>query len=33
MNIFTKIKQIDNFTEGEKIFANYIVNHPHDVLQ
>lgn len=32
MNIFTKIKQIDYFTESEKIFANYIINHPHDVL-
>jgi len=32
MNIFTKIKQIDYFTESEKIFANYIIDHPHDVL-
>lgn len=33
MNIFTKIKQVDHFTEGEKIFAEYIINHPHDVVQ
>ena len=33
MNIFTKIKQTHNFTEGEKVFANYIIDHPHDVLQ
>jgi len=32
MNIFTKIEQIDNFTDGEKSFANYIVEHPHDIL-
>lgn len=33
MNIFTQIKQTNNFTEGEKIFADYIMNHPYDVLQ
>lgn len=33
MNIFTKIKQETHFTEGEKIFAQYILDHPHDVLQ
>ncbi|MEI3326285.1 MAG: MurR/RpiR family transcriptional regulator [Thomasclavelia sp.] len=33
MNIFTKIKQVNNFTEGEKIFAEYIVNHPHNVIK
>lgn len=33
MNIFTKIKQMDNFTESEALFANYIIDHPHDVLQ
>ncbi|UTY39058.1 MurR/RpiR family transcriptional regulator [Allocoprobacillus halotolerans] len=32
MNIFTKIKQIDHFTESEKIFASYIINYPHEVL-
>lgn len=32
MNIFTKIKQVQNFTEGEKVFADYIMNHPHDVV-
>jgi len=32
VNIFTKIKQVDHFTESEKVFVNYIINHPHDVL-
>lgn len=33
MNIFTTIKQTKNFTESETIFADYILNHPHDVLE
>lgn len=33
MNIFTKIKEIDNFTESEKIFVDYILSYPHDILQ
>lgn len=33
MNIFTKIKQTNNFTDGEKTFAEYILNNPHDVLE
>lgn len=32
MNIFTKIQQIDSFTESEAIFANYIIDHPRDIL-
>lgn len=33
MNVFSKIKQVHNFTEGEKVFADYIINHPYDVVQ
>lgn len=33
MNIFTKIKETKNFTESENIFANYIIKHPHEVLE
>ena len=33
MNIFTKIKETTNFTEGEKIFAEYILARPHDIVQ
>ena len=33
MNIFTKIKEIDNFTEIEKIFFDYILSYLHDVLK
>ena len=33
MNIFAKIKNEHHFTEGEKIFAEYILNHPRDIVQ
>lgn len=33
MNIMTKIKQTHNFTEGEKTFAAYIVNHPYEIVK
>lgn len=33
MNIFTLIKQTKNFTESEKIFADYILKYPHDILE
>ena len=33
MNIFTKIKNEHHLTEGEKVFAKYILNHPRDIVQ
>lgn len=33
MNIFTTLKQVTNFTDGEKVFAEYIESHPYDVVQ
>lgn len=33
MNIFAKIKNEHHFTEGEKTFAQYILNHPRDIVQ
>ena len=33
MNLFTKIKCISGFTESEQIFAQFILEHPYDVIQ
>lgn len=33
MNIITRIKQIDNFTESEQVFARYIIEHVEDVIK
>jgi len=32
MNIYTKIEQIDNFTESEKIFIDYIIQNPQKIM-
>lgn len=33
MNIFTKIQNTHHFTESEQVFANYIIEHPYEVIQ
>lgn len=33
MNIFTRIKEEQHFTEGEKVFAEYILNAPQEIIQ
>lgn len=33
MDLFTKIKTINSFTESEQTFIDFIYNHPYDVIQ
>lgn len=33
MNLFTKIKAMNSFTESEQTFIDFIFNHPYDVIQ
>ena len=33
MDLFTKIKAMNSFTESEQIFIDFIFNHPYDVIQ
>ncbi|MDE6953676.1 MAG: hypothetical protein K2P09_07685 [Erysipelotrichales bacterium] len=32
MNIFTKIKNIDSFTHAEQDLADFILDHPLDII-
>lgn len=33
MDLFTKIKAMNSFTESEQTFIDFIFNHPYDVIQ
>lgn len=33
MDLFTKIKTMNSFTESEQTFIDFIFNHPYDVIQ
>ena len=33
MDLFTKIKAMNSFTESEQTFIDFILNHPYDVIQ
>lgn len=33
MNIYSQLKHYKNFTETEKIFAQFILEHPQDIIQ
>ena len=33
MDLFTKIKAMNSFTESEQTFIDLIFNHPYDVIQ
>lgn len=33
MDLFTKIKAMNSFTESEQTFIDFIIHHPHDVIQ
>lgn len=33
MNLLTRIKKINHFTESEQVFIDYLLKYPHNVLQ
>lgn len=33
MNIYSQLKHYKNFTDTEKIFAQFILEHPQDIIQ